>query len=83
MLAKMEKEGATLREISLPNIGYAVSSYYIIATAEASSNLSRFDGGSGNPHPRFCFQEALPTCCGQEQGKTPDTRGIQTQQAQA
>ena len=44
MLAKMEKEGATLREISLPNIGYAVSSYYIIATAEASSNLSRFDG---------------------------------------
>ena len=44
ILAKMEKEGATLREISLPNIGYAVSSYYIIATAEASSNLSRFDG---------------------------------------
>ena len=44
MLKKMEKEGAILKEISLPNIGYAVSSYYIIATAEASSNLSRYDG---------------------------------------
>lgn len=43
-LAKLEKEGAKLKEVSLPNIGHAVSSYYIIATAEASSNLSRFDG---------------------------------------
>jgi aspartyl-tRNA(Asn)/glutamyl-tRNA(Gln) amidotransferase subunit A len=44
LLKKMEKEGAQLREISLPSISYAISSYYIIATAEASSNLSRFDG---------------------------------------
>ena len=44
MLKKLEAEGAILKEISLPNIGYAVSSYYIIATAEASSNLSRYDG---------------------------------------
>ena len=44
MLKKMEQEGATLKEISLPHISYAVSSYYIIATAEASSNLSRYDG---------------------------------------
>jgi aspartyl-tRNA(Asn)/glutamyl-tRNA(Gln) amidotransferase subunit A len=43
-LAQLEKEGAILKEISLPHISYAVSSYYIIATAEASSNLSRFDG---------------------------------------
>ncbi len=43
-LSKLEKEGAKLKEVSLPNIGHAVSSYYIIATAEASSNLSRFDG---------------------------------------
>ncbi len=44
LLKKAESEGAELREISMPNIHYAVSSYYIIATAEASSNLSRFDG---------------------------------------
>lgn len=44
LLDKAKSEGATLREISMPNIRYAVASYYIIATAEASSNLSRFDG---------------------------------------
>jgi len=43
-LGKLEKEGAILKEVSLPSIRYAIESYYIIATAEASSNLSRFDG---------------------------------------
>ncbi len=41
---KLEKEGAELVEISLPNSQHAVATYYIIAPAEASSNLSRFDG---------------------------------------
>ncbi len=36
--------GATLSEISLPHTEYAVASYYLIATAEASANLARFDG---------------------------------------
>jgi len=36
--------GAEVREISLPNAGMAVPVYYVIAPAEASSNLSRFDG---------------------------------------
>ncbi len=44
ILKKAESEGAVIREVSMPNIRYAVASYYIIATAEASSNLSRFDG---------------------------------------
>lgn len=43
-IAKLESEGAEIVEISLPHTEYAVATYYIIATAEASSNLSRFDG---------------------------------------
>jgi aspartyl-tRNA(Asn)/glutamyl-tRNA(Gln) amidotransferase subunit A len=36
--------GAEVRDVSLPHTRYAVASYYIIATAEASANLARFDG---------------------------------------
>jgi len=36
--------GAEVREVSLPHTRYAISSYYIVAPAEASSNLARFDG---------------------------------------
>jgi len=38
------KNGAELVDLSLPHCGYAVATYYIIATAEASSNLARYDG---------------------------------------
>jgi aspartyl-tRNA(Asn)/glutamyl-tRNA(Gln) amidotransferase subunit A len=38
------KLGATTVEISLPNVKYSVPAYYVVAPAEASSNLSRFDG---------------------------------------
>ncbi len=43
-IAELEKLGAKTKRVSLPFIRYAVPAYYIIATAEASSNLSRFDG---------------------------------------
>ncbi|MFC4160419.1 Asp-tRNA(Asn)/Glu-tRNA(Gln) amidotransferase subunit GatA [Chitinimonas lacunae] len=43
-LAEYRKLGATLVEISLPNTRLAIPAYYVIAPAEASSNLSRFDG---------------------------------------
>jgi len=43
-VAKLEAQGASVVEISLPHTEYAVATYYIIAPAEASSNLSRFDG---------------------------------------
>ncbi len=41
---KLTELGAEVVEISLPHTDYAVAVYYIIATAEASSNLARFDG---------------------------------------
>ena len=43
-IATLEKLGAEMVEVSLPHTKYAVSVYYIIATAEASANLARFDG---------------------------------------
>ncbi|MEJ6743190.1 MAG: Asp-tRNA(Asn)/Glu-tRNA(Gln) amidotransferase subunit GatA [Porticoccaceae bacterium] len=43
-LAVLEAQGAELVEISLPNTGLSVPAYYVIAPAEASANLSRFDG---------------------------------------
>ncbi len=42
--AKFEEMGAALEEVSLPHSEYAVATYYLIAPAEASSNLARYDG---------------------------------------
>lgn len=39
-----EKQGAVIVECSMPSLKYAVAAYYLIASAEASSNLSRYDG---------------------------------------
>ncbi|HHQ14459.1 MAG TPA: Asp-tRNA(Asn)/Glu-tRNA(Gln) amidotransferase subunit GatA [Chromatiales bacterium] len=51
-LAVFESLGATLEEVSLPHLGLSVPTYYIVAPAEASSNLSRFDGVRfGYRHP--------------------------------
>src|ERR1700693_4001287 len=43
-IQKLETLGCKIVEISLPHTKYAIPTYYIIATAEASSNLARFDG---------------------------------------
>jgi aspartyl-tRNA(Asn)/glutamyl-tRNA(Gln) amidotransferase subunit A len=40
----LEGLGATIVEVSLPHTDYAVATYYILATSEASSNLARYDG---------------------------------------
>ena len=44
VVEELKKLGATIKEISLPNMQHAIPAYYVIAPAEASSNLSRFDG---------------------------------------
>jgi aspartyl-tRNA(Asn)/glutamyl-tRNA(Gln) amidotransferase subunit A len=43
-LREYEKQGATVKEVSLPASPHAVATYYLVATAEASSNLARYDG---------------------------------------
>lgn len=43
-IAFYRAQGCTIREVSLPHTRYCLDTYYIIATAEASSNLGRFDG---------------------------------------
>src|SRR5690606_13706494 len=43
-LRELERLGAVWEEVSMPHVDYAVASFYLIATAEASSNLARFDG---------------------------------------
>ncbi len=43
-IGEYRKMGCEIQEVSLPHTKYAVGAYYIIATAECSSNLARFDG---------------------------------------
>jgi aspartyl-tRNA(Asn)/glutamyl-tRNA(Gln) amidotransferase subunit A len=43
-LARLEKLGATVHEVSCPSFAYALPAYYLIAPSECSSNLARFDG---------------------------------------
>lgn len=43
-IGQLERAGAELKEISLPRTEYGVAAYYVIAPAEASSNLARYDG---------------------------------------
>jgi aspartyl-tRNA(Asn)/glutamyl-tRNA(Gln) amidotransferase subunit A len=40
----LEKAGCSIKKISLPHTKYAIPTYYLVATAEASANLARFDG---------------------------------------
>ncbi len=43
-ITQLKEQGAELVEVELPHLEHAVATYYLVATAEASSNLARFDG---------------------------------------
>ncbi len=44
LASRLKENGITVEDVSLPHSKYSIATYYIIATAEASSNLSRYDG---------------------------------------
>jgi aspartyl-tRNA(Asn)/glutamyl-tRNA(Gln) amidotransferase subunit A len=54
-LTRLEKLGATLEAVSLPSFEYGISAYYLVAPAECSSNLARYDG------VRYGLREAADT----------------------
>ena len=53
-IAVLQRQGADIVDVSLPHTPYAVATYYILANAEASANLARYDG------VRFGFRAAEP-----------------------
>jgi aspartyl-tRNA(Asn)/glutamyl-tRNA(Gln) amidotransferase subunit A len=60
-----EKSGATIKEVSLPYSKYGIPAYYLVATAECSSNLARYDGTiyghrAADSSPKYPGEEDLP-----------------------
>lgn len=61
---QLQSLGAQVRELTLPNLDYGLAAYYIIASAEASSNLARYDGmkyGYRDPHAKGSIESMLAT----------------------
>jgi aspartyl-tRNA(Asn)/glutamyl-tRNA(Gln) amidotransferase subunit A len=56
MIEKLKAQGASIVPITLPHTRYAVSTYYLVAVSEASSNLSRFDGVRFGVRPKEAMQ---------------------------
>ena len=50
-VAALEAAGAIVEEVSLPHTEYGLATYYIVAPAEASANLARYDGIRYGPRP--------------------------------
>jgi aspartyl-tRNA(Asn)/glutamyl-tRNA(Gln) amidotransferase subunit A len=70
----LERAGAELVEVSLPHTDYGLAAYYIVAPAECSSNLARFDGvryGARDPEARTLLETYLRT---RREGFGPEVR---------
>ena len=69
-----EKLGATIKEISLPLLKHSIGVYYIVATAEASSNLARFDGVRYGYRAQNCENLLDMYCKTRAQGFGPEVK---------
>lgn len=69
-----EKLGATIKEISLPLLKHSIGVYYIVATAEASSNLARFDGVKYGYRAPNCENLLEMYCKTRAQGFGPEVK---------
>ncbi len=67
-IAALEKAGCEIKPVSLPNTRYAVPTYYLIATAEASANLARFDGVRYGPRSKDSATLADMYCHSRDEG---------------
>lgn len=61
-IALLERHGAEVVEVSLPHCKYAISVYYLLATAEASSNLARYDGVKYGIRSSNPFTDSIAMC---------------------
>jgi len=63
-IGTLERLGAVQEKVSLPHTDYAIAAYYLVATAEASSNLARYDGvkyGHRTPTPEHLIDMYMKT----------------------
>ena len=60
-VAALEAAGATVEEVSLPHTDYGLATYYIVAPAEASANLARYDGVRLRPQRPRAATTTSPT----------------------
>jgi aspartyl-tRNA(Asn)/glutamyl-tRNA(Gln) amidotransferase subunit A len=73
---ELARAGATLVPVSLPHTKYAIATYYLVCTAEASSNLSRYDGikyGARTADPKS-LEELYARTRGEGFGREPKRR---------
>lgn len=78
-ITALTERGASVVSVSLPSTPYALSAYYVIASAEASSNLARYDGiqygeHDAGPMPNVAHADLQHTGLRVDPPKTADTK---------